>query len=173
MNTNPDSLYMPPIIIDEIAPTNTDLLLIVREDIAQGVRPLLTNNDEEARVLISVVGQGVFLAAFATNKQGEHRNLDIPVETVFEMWQLKRGQYEPEKGSWFSAEFTVEPDGFIKKTKYNYDKEVFSSLVGPHMWYTRPEVETEEEKSVWTHDQYKEDLEAFPRPSTPQWLIEA
>jgi hypothetical protein len=147
------------------------LLSVVREDLQNQIATVLDANDAHAHILVSVVNNGVFVACIIENKNGEFRYGDITPTSVLELWKLKTRQYTPEKGAWFSVQFTSAYDGFITKTSYNYDQQVFSGNT-PENWYVAPVEETELYKSPWTAEQYQEDLAAFPRQEDkiPSWL---
>lgn len=165
MTINPDEI---PITITTTAPDALELLSIIREDISRGISPLLTRDDKGAKVMVSVVAQGVFLSAIAENKNGEHRFLDIPVNSVMEMFELKKAQYSSDKGGWLSMVLTVENDGFVMKTEYDYDRKIYSGNT-PENWYIAPETETEDYKSVWSDEEYFNESIMFPRPAPFSW----
>lgn len=170
MNTNPSDPNFLPTKADDSVPDALTLLSLVREDLNNAVESALSRADEHAKVIVSSVANGVFIAGIALSKSGEYRFIDLELNTVIQMWQLKEQQYNPEKGGWLSVVFTVENDGFITKTEYNYDKPVFLAPT-PEEWYIAPETPSEEHHSVWTLEQYQTDLEKFPRNSgTPEWM---
>lgn len=170
MTNNPDNspfLSMPE---KEVIPDALTLLAAIRGDLSSAIEKELTHEDSKADVIVSSVANGVFVAAIAESKAGELRFLDLELTTVLEMWQLKQQQYDPAKGGWLSIQFTVGRDGFVEKTAYNYDKRVFSGNT-PAEWFIAPETETDDYRSVWTDEQYREDLETFPRTSgSLDWL---
>ena len=170
MSETPNDTPYVPITIEVIPPNEMELLGIIRDDLSRACTQMMNSDDAHARVLISVVARGVFVAAFATNKKGEHRILDIPVTSVYEMWQLKNTQADPSTGGWISVEFTVENDGFVSKTKYNTDTEVFASSISPDRWYVAPEEVTETEYPVWSEEQYREELTFYPNHTGFSWI---
>jgi C1A family cysteine protease len=184
MTTTPDSPLNLPLLTDPQVPDTLTLISLIREEISQAVSPLLTRADEKAFVLVSAVANGVVFFALALSKSGEYRELEIELN-LMQMWHLKEQQYleqnknhykgehqqtKENKGSWFSMLFTIENDGFISKTTYNYDKPVFVGA-NPEEWLTIPETSTPERASLWSAEQYLEDLEKFPRETGKlDWL---
>lgn len=153
---NPDNLFF---MAEPAKPTRETLLPIIQNNLAKGCAETLTENDVEARILVSVVANGVFVAAFKKTKDGEYQLLDLPVTAVYEMWQLKQEEIDPSRfGGWISVEFVVEKDGPAKlPSNYNWDKRVYSSTVSPENWYIRPEKEDENNMSIWSDEQYLAD----------------
>jgi hypothetical protein len=113
----------------------------------------------------------VFVACIIESNEGAYRFGDINPESIYELWQLKNRQYDITKGAWFSLQFRTAADGFVIKTSYNYDKQVFSGNT-PEEWYIAPETPTELYKSVWNVIDYQEDMKTFARKeeSIPDWL---
>lgn len=182
MTTNPESPVDLSALTKPQVPDTLTLISLIREDITAAISPLLTRADDKAYVLMTLVSNGGGFFATVRNKSGEYRELDFELKTVFlidfkeqQYWEQKnyKGEHpetEADKGAWFSVLFTVENDGFISKTTYNYDKPVFTGST-PEEWLTAPEVPSEERHSLWTKEQYLEDLEKFPRESgIPDWL---
>lgn len=185
MTTNPENPLNLPLLTGPQIPDTLTLISLIREDISQAMSPLLTRADEKAFVLVSSVSNGVVFFALALSKSGEYRELEIELSTMMQMWYLKEQQYneqkvthykgehqqnQEDKGAWFSMLFTVENDGFISKTAYNYDQPVFLGAT-PDEWFTIPETPTPERASLWSGEQYLEDLAKFPRESgNPDWL---
>lgn len=190
MTINPENPLNLPFVTPDSAPSTLTLLSLIREDINQAIKPFLSRKDEKAWVLVSTVANGVFLSAIALNKAGEYRFVELELNTVIQMWELKNQQYQDSKfqntdekkisfgsktkevkdGGWLSATFHVENDGFVSKTEYNYDKRVYSGPT-PEQWFIAPETPTEDYKSVWSDEEYLNDLERFPRESGKHdWL---
>lgn len=187
MTTIPDSPLNRsiPLPVEEVIPDTLTLLSLIREDISNAITPSLSRKDEKAYVLVSSVSNGVFLSALALSKTGEYRFVDIELSTMIQMWQLKGQQYKEqaannyrgehqqdaeEKGGWLSMLFTIDNDGFVAKTSYNYDKRIYSGPT-PEQWFIAPEEPTEDYKSVWSDEEYLSDLEQFPRVSGKhEWL---
>lgn len=183
MTTNPESTLDLPLIADAQIPDTLTLISLIREDLSQAMTPLLTRADEKAYVLMTTVSNGAGFFVLARSKSGEYRELHVELNTILHMMHLKDKQYLEQKnykgehhhtienkGAWFSMLFTVENDGFISKTEYNYDKPVFRGAT-PEEWFTIPENPSEERASIWSAEQYREDLEKFPRDSAnPDWL---
>lgn len=161
MTINPDSFDNPEnlfFMAEPEEPSREDLMTIVQDDLAKGCAEALTENDVEAHILVSAVANGVFVAAFNKTKDGEYQLLDLPVTAVYEMWKLKQAQIDPPKfGGWISLEFMVEKGGPAQLLRYNWDKPVYASSVSPENWYIRPEVEDEDNKPIWSDEQYKAD----------------
>lgn len=150
------------------------LLGIIREDLSEKLTQILGHNDVAAHILVSVVGNGVYVSTLTENADGKFQVFpDFTPESIYELWQLKQQHYAetPNKGAWFSVQFTSTNDGFIKSTTYNYDKPVYHGFT-PDEWFTAPEEVTEDRKPLWEDSDYLEDLEAFPRPAelVPTWL---
>lgn len=183
MTTNPESPLDLPLLADAQIPDTLTLISLIRGDISQALTPLLTRADDKAYVLVTSVSNGAGFFVLARSKSGEYRELNVELTTILHMMHLKEKQYleqknykgehqhtKETKGAWFSMLFTVENDGFISKTEYNYDKPVFRGA-NPEEWLTMPETPSEERASIWSIEQYREDLEKFPRDSgTPDWL---
>jgi hypothetical protein len=190
MNMNPDNPLNIPFPTNAAAPSTLTLLSLIREDINRAITPELSRKDEKAWVLVSSVANGVFVSAIALSKTGEYRFVDLELTTVMQMWELKGQQYHDSQkqntdekkisfadkgnatndGGWFSVIFHVENDGFVSKTEYNYDKRVYSGGT-PEQWFIAPEEPTEDYKSVWSDEEYHQDLAMFPRKSgNPDWL---
>lgn len=169
MTENNETPYVP-ISVHTIERSPLDLMEIIRKDLSDKVHPLLDANDEKAHVLVSVVKNGVFVGCIIEDKEGNYRFGKITPTSVYEIWQLKQRQYSPEKGAWFSVQFTINRDGLIIKTDYNYDRAVYRAET-PENWYVAPEVETEHYQPVWKEEDYREDVVQFPRNNPlPEWL---
>lgn len=150
------------------------LLGVIREDLTHKLSQVLTPNDVSGRILVSVVGNGVYVSALTENKDGKFQVFpEFTPESIYELWQLKQQQYAeaPNKGAWFSVQFKSGNDGFITSTEYNYDKPVYHGF-SPDEWFTAPEEVTEDRHAVWEDADYLEDLQTFPRPVEliPTWL---
>jgi hypothetical protein len=177
MTINPDNPLNLPFATEATAPSTLTLLSLIREDIARAITPSLSRQDEKAFVLVSCVANGVFVSAIALSKTGEYRFLDLELTSVMQMWELKGQQYAEDKQKrdgrkegWLSATFHVDNDGFVSKTEYNYDKRIYSGPT-PEQWFIAPEEPTEDYRSVWTDEQYLDDLAMFPRESGKhEWL---
>lgn len=186
MTTNPDNPLNLPVSADNSIPDVLTLLSLIREDINKAIAPQLSRDDEKAFVLVSSVARGIFVSAIAISKAGEHRFVDLELTTVLQMWQLKGQQYleqqkntykgehnqdkDVEKGGWLSIMFHVENDGFMFKTEYNYDKPIYKGAT-PEEWFIAPETPNEDRISIWSEEEYREDLEMFPRTSgSHDWL---
>ena len=159
------------ITVESVEASELTLIGTVRADLQTHVSQLLTSNDVGAHVIVSVVGNGVFVACIIEDGDGRYRFGDLNPESIYELWQLKTRQYDINKGAWFSVQFRTAADGFVVKTSYNYDKEVFSGST-PEQWYIAPEIPTELYKTVWTVVDYQGDMETFVRKdaSVPDWL---
>lgn len=170
MTNDPHNDQYIPAAHQEEAPNELDLLAEIRGDVSSALLNELTHNDAKAEVLISSVDNGVFVSAIVESKSGEFRFADLTLSSIYQMWQLKKEQYREEKGGWLSVKFTVDADGFVEKTKYNYDKRIYSGNT-PEEWFLAPEQPIEGYASVWTDEQYYADLAAYPRNSGPhEWL---
>lgn len=182
MTTNPESPADLSMLTKPPVPDTLTLISLIREDISAAISPLLSRADDKAYVLMTLVSNGGGFFAVARDKAGEYRELEFELRTMY-MLDFKEQQYldqknykgehlqtGEDKGAWFSVLFTVENDGFISKTTYNYDKPVFTGST-PEEWMTAPEVPSEERHPIWTKEQYLEDIEQFPRESAlPEWL---
>jgi hypothetical protein len=160
------------ITIDTVEDDELSLLSTIRQDIQQQLLTVLEATDEKAFVLASVLGDGVYITALVKDQNGKYRFGDITPTSVYQIWQLKKRQYDIHRGAWFSMQFTAANDGFIIKTEYNYDKEVFTART-PENWFVEPETPEEEYKAAWDDESlYTADLNLFPRDekNIPSWL---
>lgn len=183
MTTTPESPLDLPLLNDSQIPDTLTLVSLIREDLSQSIAQHLTRADEKAYVLMTTISNGAGFYVLALSKNGEYRELEIELHTLLALIHLKQQQYldqknykgenqkaQDDKGAWFSALFTVENDGFISKTEYNYDKPIFTGKT-PEEWFTAPETPSEGRAPIWSVEQYLEDLEKFPRDSgIPEWL---
>lgn len=161
----------PNITVSTVPSNNLDLLSVIRSDLHNQISPELTPDDVKAHILVSVVGNGVFVASLIENQAGEFRYGDITPTSIYELWQLKTAQASADKGAWFSVQFTADEEGFIVNTSYNYDKQIFSGDT-PERWYIEPAEPTDLYKAPWDVVDYKSDIQEFPRhdDNVPEWL---
>ena len=156
--------------LNETAPVDPlELLGLVRDDISAQLAKHVSSGFKTGHVLVSVVGNGVFVSAYLEYPDGRFVNLeDFRPERIYELYLLKKHQYNPTKGAWFSVKFVSDSEGFLLSTKYDYDRMVYETTA-PDGWYG----ETDNALSlVWTEDSYRNDLKDYPRAeaNTPEWL---
>lgn len=146
-----------------------ELLGLVREDLSNQLAKHKESGFSKGHILVSVVGNGVFVSAYLEYPDGRFVNVeDFRPDRVYELYLLKKHQYSPAKGAWFSVKFVSDDTGTLLSTKYDYDRMVYETTA-PDGWYG----ETVNALSlVWTEDSYRNDLKDYPRPEnrTPEWL---
>jgi hypothetical protein len=121
---------------------------------------------DELKLFWSSVGAGRALWVLTIDGAGRIGSLDPPGELTDRLADLKDAMYEPEKGAWFLAEFTLRRGGGYT-VDFTYDRRVYwnqDCLLDP---FRNPS-----ERPVPSDEMWRDELARYPRPAPvrPGWL---
>ncbi|RKS06915.1 uncharacterized protein DUF600 [Nocardiopsis sp. Huas11] len=107
--------------------------------------------DEITATYSALVGMST-TSLTVTTRDGRTRKGKFPLRAVPMMSELRAGMHDEEKGTWYTAKYTIQRPGKFS-VSYEYDTEpVFGFEIDPRTFY--------------------EDLDHYPRPfeTLPEWL---